>query len=55
MGHSEIQELGKDYLMHHGTLGMKWGIRRYQNEDGSLTNAGKKDIQNMIIMQKIRI
>lgn len=31
-----------DYLAHHGTKGMKWGIRRYQNEDGSLTDAGKK-------------
>ena len=29
-------------LAHHGILGMKWGIRRYQNEDGSLTEAGKK-------------
>ena len=29
-------------LCHHGILGMKWGIRRYQNEDGSLTDAGKK-------------
>lgn len=29
-------------LYHHGTKGMKWGIRRYQNKDGSLTNAGKK-------------
>lgn len=28
--------------MHHGILGMKWGVRRYQNEDGSLTNAGKQ-------------
>lgn len=29
-------------LRHHGILGMKWGVRRYQNEDGSLTEAGKK-------------
>lgn len=31
-----------DVLVHHGILGMKWGIRRYQNKDGSLTSAGKK-------------
>ena len=29
-------------LYHHGILGQKWGIRRFQNEDGSLTPAGKK-------------
>ena len=29
-------------LYHHGTKGMKWGKRRYQNKDGSLTDAGKK-------------
>lgn len=29
------------YLSHHGVKGMHWGIRRYQNPDGSLTNAGK--------------
>lgn len=30
-----------DYLEHHGILGQKWGVRRYQNPDGSLTAAGK--------------
>ena len=30
------------YLAHHGILGMKWGIRRFQNKDGSLTKAGKQ-------------
>lgn len=29
-------------LYHFGTKGMKWGVRRYQNKDGSLTPAGKK-------------
>lgn len=29
-------------LMHYGIIGMKWGIRRYQNEDGTLTSAGKQ-------------
>lgn len=32
----------EEYLSHHGILGQKWGIRRYQNSDGTLTAEGKK-------------
>lgn len=33
----------KNYELHHwGIKGMKWGVRRYQNSDGTLTDAGKK-------------
>lgn len=31
-----------DYIAHHGIKGMRWGVRRYQNPDGSLTPKGKK-------------
>lgn len=30
------------YLEHHGIRGQRWGVRRFQNQDGSLTNAGRK-------------
>lgn len=31
-----------NYLMHHGIKGQKWGVRRFQNEDGTWTDAGKR-------------
>lgn len=34
--------MDKNTLYHHGTKGMRWGVRRYQNKDGSLTPAGQK-------------
>ena len=34
--------LSDQELCHHGILGQKWGVRRYQNSDGSLTDEGKK-------------
>lgn len=33
-------------IYHSGVKGMKWGVRRYQNKDGSLTPAGKKRYSN---------
>lgn len=30
-----------DYIAHHGIKGMRWGVRRYQNPDGSLTSEGR--------------
>lgn len=38
----EIRRISNDELYHHGVKGQRWGVRRYQNADGTLTSAGKK-------------
>lgn len=51
-----MDEMVKNYLAHHGILGQRWGVRRYQNKDGTLTDKGKKryerDVQDNLSKKK---
>lgn len=38
--------MNNTYIVHTGIKGMRWGIRRYQNPDGTLTEEGKKRYEN---------
>lgn len=45
-------KLSSDELMHYGVLGMRWGHRKYQKSNGSLTSAGKKRYIDTLAKQK---
>lgn len=49
------QLYSEDELYHHGVKGQKWGVRRYQNKDGSLTDAGKKRLVKDITSRKANL
>ena len=41
-------------LQHHGIKGQKWGVRRYRNEDGTLTSAGKKRAKTLSDSKRVK-
>lgn len=54
MDNNTLVEKYYNELYHHGIAGMKWGVRRYQNKDGSLTNAGKRRYGTKANFEKVQ-
>lgn len=50
----KVMKMGSDYISHFGIKGMKWGVRRYQNKDGSLTPEGRKRYGRSEDSEKVR-
>lgn len=54
--HSAIgEEMYVDYLEHHGIKGQRWGVRRFQNADGSLTDKGRKHYQKKLALEERKL
>lgn len=51
-GYSSEQAALNNYLEHHGVKGQRWGVRRYQNVDGSLTDKGRQRYSKEISLKE---
>ena len=47
-------EVDNNELYHYGVMGMKWGVRRYQDKDGNLTDKGKRRFEDVSIDERLK-